>query len=131
MGGGKNWSLHGGVFNEDGGNNGTGEDEDITFDVRGSANVLALANPETKNVLHVGAGYSHRKPTGNVRFRARPGSGDGARQIDTGNLGSVDNVGVYSAELAAVAGPFSFQGEYFQADLSRSGGNQDRSQRNG
>lgn len=127
MGGGQNWSLHGGIFNEDGGNSGTGEDEDITVDVRGSANVLALANPDTKNVLHLGAGYSHRKPTGNVRFRARPGSGDGARQIDTGNFGSVDNVGVYSAELAAVSGPVSFQGEYFHADASRSGGNADAS----
>lgn len=127
MAGGSNWSLHGGVFNEDGGNAGTGEDEDITFDVRGSVNLLGMPNAGNAkgNVLHLGAGYSHRRPTGNVRFRARPGSGDGARQIDTGNFRSVDDVGVYSAELAAVVGPVSFQGEYFHTDVSRSGGNAD------
>jgi len=125
LGGGDNWSLSGGVFNEDAGNTGTGEDEDVTFDVRGSVNVLGLANADTKNVLHLGAGYSHRKPTGSVRFRARPGTGDGTRQVDTGSFSSVDSVGVYSAELAAVAGPLSFQGEYFNTDVSRSSGNQD------
>ncbi len=127
LGGGDNWSLAAGIFNEDGGNTGTGEDEDVTYDFRGSANLLGLTNPDTKNVLHLGAGYSHRKPTGTVRFRARPGTGDGARQIDTGNFSSVDSVGVYSAELAAVMGPLSIQGEYFNADVSRSGGNRDAS----
>ncbi|MEZ5814448.1 MAG: porin [Alphaproteobacteria bacterium] len=125
LAGGKNWSLGAGIFNEDGGNTSTGDDEDITYDVRGSVNVLGLANEDTKNVLHLGAGYSYRNPTGTVRFRARPGTGDGARQIDTGSFGAVDSVGVYNAELAAVAGPLSFQGEYFKADANRSGGNQD------
>ncbi len=126
LAGGSNWSLGAGVFNEDGGNAGTGEDEDVTFDVRGSVNVLGLAgNNVGDNVLHLGAGYSHRKPTGTVRFRARPGTGDGARQIDTGSFGAVDNVGVYNAELAAVAGPLSFQGEYFMTDVNRSGGSMD------
>lgn len=125
MGGGDNWSLHAGVFNEDGGNTSTGDDEDITYDVRGSVNVLGLGNNVGDNVLHVGAGYSHRNPTGTVRFRARPGTGDGMRTIDTGNIGFVEDVGVYSAELASVVGPFSFQGEYFKADVSRNGGNAD------
>ncbi|HOO81733.1 MAG TPA: porin [Alphaproteobacteria bacterium] len=125
LAGGDNWSLGAGVFNEDGGNSGTGEDEDVTFDVRGSVNVLGLGSNASDSVLHLGAGYSHREPTGNVRFRARPGTGDGARTIDTGNFGSVDDVGVYNAELAAVFGPVSFQGEYLKADVSRSGGNQD------
>ena len=123
--GGENWSLAGGVFNEDGGNTSTGDDEDITVDVRGSVNVLGLGNNVGDNVLHLGAGYSHRRPTGSVRFRARPGTGDGNRIIDTGSIGSVDTVGVYGAELAGVFGPFSFQSEYFQADLDRSGGTAD------
>tara|TARA_R110001592_G_scaffold29350_6_gene106555 strand:- start:26815 stop:28227 length:1413 start_codon:yes stop_codon:yes gene_type:complete len=125
MAGGSHWSLAAGIFNEDAGNSGTGEDEDVTVDVRGSVNALGLANADTKNVLHLGAGYSHRAPTGNVRFSARPGTGDGARQIDTGNIGSADDVGLFGVELAAVVGPFSFQSEYFDAEVSRSGGNQD------
>ena len=124
LGGGDNWSLAAGVFNEDAGNDDTGEDEDVTFDVRGSVNLLGLADAETDNVLHLGAGVSHRRPTGNVRFSAKP-AGDGDRIIDTGNFGSVDDVNVYSLEAAGVFGPFSFQSEYFTADVSRSGGNVD------
>lgn len=123
MGGGDNWSLAAGIFNEDAGNDDTGEDEDVTFDVRGSVNVLGLTNSETKNVIHLGAGVSYRRPTGNVRFSAKP-AGDGDRIIDTGNLASVDDVTVYGLEAAAVVGPFSFQSEYFMTDVSRSGGNQ-------
>lgn len=125
LAGGDNWSVGAGVFNEDAGNSGTGEDEDITYDARGSVNALGLMDAESEHVVHLGAGVSHRRPTGNVRFRARPGTGDGARIIDTGNIGSVDNVNVYGVELASVVGPFSFQSEYFQTDVSRSGGNTD------
>lgn len=124
LGGGETWSWGLGVFNEDGGNSDTGEDEDISLDGRITTNVLALANQDTENVLHVGFGASHRRPTGNVRFRARP-VGDGTDIIDTGNFGSVDTVNVFSAELGSVFGPFTFQGEYFDAEVNRSGGNSD------
>ena len=124
LGGGDNWSLAAGVFNEDAGNDDTGEDEDVTFDVRGSVNALALADPETSNVLHLGAGVSHRRPTGSVSFSAKP-AGDGDKIINTGSIASVDDVTVYGVEAAAVFGPVSFQSEYFTADLSRSGGSAD------
>ena len=124
LGGGNAWSWGLGVFNESAGNSDTGDDEDISVDGRLTTNLLAWTDPETENILHVGAGASLRNPTGNVRFRARP-VGDGANIIDTGSFGSVDNVGVYNAELGAVFGPVSFQGEYFKADVSREGGNSD------
>jgi len=124
LGGGEDWSWALGVFNESGGNSDTGDDEDISVDGRLTTNVLALMDEGTDNVLHVGAGVSHRRPTGNVRFRARP-VGDGANIIDTGNFGSVDTVNVYNAELGAVLGPLSFQGEYFDTSVSRDGGNSD------
>lgn len=126
LGGGDNWSLAAGIFNEDAGNDDTGEDEDVTIDLRGSVNILGLMDAETDNVFHLGAGISHRRPTGNVRFSAKP-AGDGDRIIDTGNFGSVDDVNVYNLEAAAVLGPFSFQAEYFNTDVSRSGGNSDTS----
>ena len=123
-GGGENYSWGLGVFSEDGGNSDTRDDEDISVDGRITTNVLALANQDTDNVLHVGAGISHRRPTGTVRFRARP-VGDGTNIIDTGSFSAVDTVNVYNAELGAVFGPFTFQGEYFDTDVSRNGGNSD------
>lgn len=124
LGGGENWSWGLGVFNEDGGNSDTGDDEDISVDGRLTTNVFALIDENTENVLHLGAGMSHRRPTGNIRFRARP-VGDGANIIDTGNFASVENVNVYNAELGAVFGPFTFQGEYFDTVVNRNGGNND------
>lgn len=124
LGGGETWSWGLGVFNEDAGNSDTGDDEDISVDGRVTTNVLAAINKDDDNVLHVGAGISHRRPTGNVRFRARP-VGDGADIIDTGNFAAVDSVDVMSVELGSVIGPFTFQGEYFNAQVSRNGGNRD------
>ncbi|MFK7839100.1 MAG: OprO/OprP family phosphate-selective porin [Bdellovibrionales bacterium] len=124
LGGGEDWSWGVGVFNESGGNSDTGDDEDISLDGRVTTNVLALMDQDTDNILHLGLGASLRNPTGNVRFRARP-VGDGANIIDTGNFGSVEDVSVYNAELGAVLGPFTFQGEYFDANVSRDGNNSD------
>lgn len=124
LSGGDNWSFATGVFSEDAGNSDTGEDEDVTFDTRGSINLLGFTDNANGNVLHLGAGYSHRRPTGTVRFRAKP-SGDGLSMVSTGNITSVDNVGVYNLELAAVLGPVSLQSEYFNATVNRSGGNSD------
>lgn len=126
LGGGENWSWGLGVFNEDGGNSDTDDDEDISIDGRVTTNVLALANANTDHVLHVGAGGSHRRPTGSVRFRARP-VGDGANIIDTGSFAAVDSVNIFSAELGSVIGPFTFQGEYFDTKVNRNGGNSDAS----
>ncbi len=126
LGGGDNWSFAAGVFNEDAGNNDTGEDEDITYDFRGSANIFGLAKSDTDNILHIGAGYSHRRPTGDISFSAKP-AGDGDDIIDTASISFVDSVNLYNAELAAVLGSVSFQGEYFMADVSRSNGNSDAS----
>ncbi len=124
LGGGEKWSWGLGVFNEEGGNADTDDDEDISVDGRVTTNILSLMNEESENVLHLGAGVSHRRPTGNVRFRARP-VGDGTNIIDTGNFAAVDSVNVYNLELGAVFGPFTFQGEYFNTEVDRSGGNAD------
>ncbi len=124
LGHGNNWTLAGGVFNQDASPTGGDPDEDITFDVRGSVNILGLGNNVGNNVLHLGAGYSHRKPEGTVNFDAAP-AGEGPDLIDTGAIGAIENVGVYNAELAAIFGPVSFQGEYFMADVSRDNGNMD------
>ena len=124
LGHGDHWTLAGGVFNQDASPSGGDPDEDITFDIRGSMNVLGMGNNVNDNVLHLGAGYSHRKPEGGVNFDAAP-TGEGPDLIDTGAIGAIENVGVYNAELAAVMGPVSFQGEYFMTNVSRDNGNPD------
>ena len=124
-GGGDNWSLAAGLFNEDAGNDNTGDDEDMNLDVRGSLNVLGLMpNTETDNVLHLGAGMSHRRPTGAVSFGAKP-TGEGDNMVSTGSFSAVDDVNVYVAEAAGIFGPVSVQGEYFNAQVQRNGGNAD------
>lgn len=124
LGHGDDWTLAGGVFNQDARPTAGDPDEDITFDARGSVNVLGLSDNAGDNVLHLGAGYSHRKPEASVNFDAAP-AGEGPDLIDTGMISAIDNIGVYNAELAAVIGPVSFQSEYFMTDVSRDSGNAD------
>ena len=124
LAGGDNWSLGGGVFNQDARPSGGDPDEDITFDVRGSVNLMGLSGDEDDDVLHIGAGYSHRKPEGMINFDAAP-AGEGPDLIDTGAIGAVEHVEVYGFELASVIGPFSLQSEYFHADVNRDNGNMD------
>lgn len=116
--GGDHWSVSTGVFGEDPDNADTGNDEDTSLDVRGSANVLGLADVETDNVFHIGAGLSHRRPTDGTRFRVRT-TGDGPRAVDTGEINDVDDINIYNLELAGVFGPLSFKSEYFDANVNR------------
>lgn len=117
-----NWSLGVGAFGEGAGVNGSSDDEDSSIEGRGSINLLGLSDDQTDNILHLGAGYSYRDPgDGEARFRARPGTGDGPRIVDTGTINNVDDVSVYGLELAGVFGPFSAQAEYLKADVSVDG----------
>ena len=118
----ENWSLGVGLFGEEAGNDDTGDDEDHFINARATANLLGLMQEDTQHVLHIGAGFSFRNTTGDIRYRTRPGTGDGARLIDTGNISSVDSVDIVNAELGGVFGPAHFLGEYFSSSLSRDGG---------
>lgn len=111
--GGESWSLISGVFGQSAGNTSPEDDEDLSFYLRGSANVLS----HSENVVHIAASVGHRRPNGDVRFSARP-AGDSDRIVDTGSFDMVDHVNVYAAELAAVFGPVSLQTEYYAAEIS-------------
>lgn len=117
--GGENWSLAGGVFNEDPGIN-TTDDEAVSVDVRGSMDLLM----DSPHVLHVGLGGSFRTPNStseSVTLSGRP-AGTGPSMVTTGAISDIDRSTVLGAELAGVFGPFSFQGEYFQNRLERDPG---------
>jgi phosphate-selective porin OprO/OprP len=118
--GGENWSLAGGVFNEDPGIN-SSDDEAVSFDARGSVDLLM----DSPDVLHVGLGGSIRSPNATseqVTISARP-AGTGPSMVTTGGLSDIDRSTVWGAELAGVFGPLSFQGEYFLNSLDRDDGN--------
>ncbi|MEM7618687.1 MAG: porin [Pseudomonadota bacterium] len=114
----ENYSLAVGVYNEDAGAD-DDEGEDFSIDSRLSANLLGLYDEDNEDVFHVGFGHSFQVPDGDVRYRARPGIGDGARFVDTGVIDDVDTINIMNAELVGVFGPLSFQSEYFITALSR------------
>jgi phosphate-selective porin OprO and OprP len=77
-------------------------------------------------LFHFGlsAAYEDRRDDNTLRFRDRPEArpGGGVRLIDTGNVTLVENTLKYGLELAYQAGPFSIEGEYLSADVSRETG---------
>jgi phosphate-selective porin OprO and OprP len=92
---------------------------------------LVCCSDDDRHYLHVGGAYSIRDDrAGAVRFRARPEWRDtttvaslNGRFVDTGDL-AADDYSLYQAEAAWVAGAFSAQAEYVQADVTTAAGNQ-------
>lgn len=118
-GGGENWSLAAGVFNEDASVN-SADDESVSFDAKGTVDLLQ----NSPNVLHFGLGGSYRSPNStseSVSLSAKP-AGTGRNLISTGGIDDVDSVTVLGAEAAAVFGPFSAQGEYMRYSAEQSSG---------
>ena len=81
---------------------------------------LPIDDQDAKQLLHVGLGYSYRKPdTGEYRVRSKPEAHlSGVRYINTGTLEDVDNVNLTNLEAAYVSGPFSIQTEYLMAKVN-------------
>lgn len=77
-------------------------------------------------VVHLGAWGAWENPSDTnmdtLRLRQRPEAHITDRLVDTGTFGDVDDLTKWGVEAAAVAGPFSAQGEYMTLDVSRSGG---------
>ena len=119
--GGKNWSLAGSVY---GGKAADAEDGQEGYGFGARASFAPIA--EKTRVVHFGAAIAREEPLDDrddVRFRQRPEFHAAAnRLVDTGNITNVDNIQRYGLEAAAVAGPFSIQGEYLKAKVSRESG---------
>lgn len=73
-----------------------------------------------ENLLHVGAGASHRSPAAAYQYTARPENHLAKTFLDTGAMqtGSVD---LMNGEAALALGPFSMQGELMRSQVSRNG----------
>lgn len=142
--GGENWTLSAGWFG-DGVTTQNTDDEGAQIVARGTFAPVSGSS----RVVHLGLAGSRVEPqqaagsrVETVRFRSRPeanvmtdgvvdnallldGTGhsfgvSAGRLVDTGNIpGDVKAWTLFGAELAAVLGPFSFQGEYIRAGVSR------------
>lgn len=102
--------VSGGVFNG-------GENKDNYWIYTARVSGLPWYGDEGRRLLHLGAAYSRRNPESDYTFRARPGSHQANRHLDTGPL-PVDDIDLWAAEAALVLGPFSVQGEFARADAS-------------
>lgn len=66
-------------------------------------------------LLHLGVGVTDRSPVDDgLRIRSRPEAHLSPRVVDTGTI-AADGLLSYNLEAALVSGPWSFQGEYYQA----------------
>ena len=122
---GSRWQASGGIFGQEVGDvDATGRDEAWGATVR----VTAAPILSDKHVLHIGLATSRRTPNAaatpnRMRFRARPETYvNQARFISTGQMTNVKYASYYNAELAAVSGPISVQGEYTRVDVHRLAG---------
>lgn len=117
--GGDDWSLAGGVFNEDAGTNNGTDDEALSFEARATTDLLR----DSDNVLHIGGGASWRKPNSvsNALTLSAPPAGISSTTnlLSTGAINNVDNNIVSGAEAAAAFGPVLLQGEYLRMDIER------------
>jgi len=118
---GDNWSASVGYFVDgvilNGGDNVSTEDQGVTARVH-----FAPLAEKTENVhLGLSAYYKSDQDAGE-RFRQRPEIHNAPRLVDTGTIGSVDDIWSVNPEVAAVFGPFSAQAEYNYTSVQRTGG---------
>lgn len=111
-------------------------EDDAPFDFGGhsgwnvSGRIAGLPWFEDKTkLLHLGFSYIHKFRSDSTQedkelvFSATPKAHLAEAMVNTGRLTS-DGAGIYNAALALVLGPFSVQGEYYDARVARdTGGN--------
>ncbi|MCB0464854.1 MAG: hypothetical protein KDC78_04130 [Aequorivita sp.] len=98
----------------------TGNDilADDGYALTGRITGLAIQNPEKRQLLHLGLGYSYRKPESKTySVSSRPEAHLELKYINTETIENVDNINLANFEAVFVSGPFSIQGEYLSATL--------------
>ncbi len=91
---------------------------DDGYVITGRMTGLAIRNIEKRQLLHLGAAHSYRKPESKAyQVVIRPGAHLAPKYISTGILKDVESIALTNYEAAYVHGPFSFQGEYLNATV--------------
>ncbi|MFD1616378.1 OprO/OprP family phosphate-selective porin [Gelatiniphilus marinus] len=83
--------------------------------VTGRVTGLLINNEPNNNVLHVGAGFSHRK-TESFSISAKPAH-LALEYINTNDITNVKHVNLLSLESAYIQNSFSLQGEYISSQV--------------
>jgi len=81
--------------------------------------VAGLVLKDDENLLHIGAGYSYRKPQEDKEYgyKVRPETHISNKYIVTA-VSDVENVNLMNVEAAWVANSFSLQGEFLKAKVN-------------
>lgn len=113
----KRLSAQVGVFrNAD--NNSNDAFADDGYIVTGRVTGLVLRNETQRQLLHLGAAYSFRKPESKeYQIAATPGAHLSPEYIDTGIIKNIENIGLANFETLFIQGPFAFQVEYLNASV--------------
>lgn len=100
-------------------NNGNDILADDGYVLTGRITGLALQNSKKKQLLHLGLGYSYRKPESKTySVSSRPEAHLELKYINTETIENVDNINLANFEAAFVSGPFSVQAEYLTATVN-------------
>ena len=98
------------------------------YNLTGRLTYVPIYENDGARVVHLGTAYTYKDRNGEgstVRFRQRPEARTADRWVDTGSISNVDDTGIIGLEAAWVEGPFSLQGEYMKAMVSRTAGSSD------
>ena len=100
--------------------NGYGETTDQEHRFHASGRITSLAFTKGENLLHLGLAYQMLKPDNNlIQYAQEPETHMQVDFVNTGDISDVSSESILGTELATVIGPFSVQGEYQRATLSR------------
>jgi len=90
----------------------------------GRVTFLPLYEESGRELIHLGAAYSIRRPEGTISFSQRPEAHMVPKLTNTGRI-DADRVHLLGGEAAWVHGPLSLQGEYIAAAVDAAGGQDD------
>jgi phosphate-selective porin OprO/OprP len=110
-----NWGVG---FYYDADDFGVSIDED-RFNITGRVAFRPIYEDKGKRLIHVGLSGTSKsiEEGGTLRFRGRPGAHFGPRFVDTSGI-PADDALAFALELAGVHGPFWWQAEYYNMDVS-------------
>ncbi len=88
---------------------------DGKYNITGRVTGLPLYENDGRRLVHLGLGYSYRKPDKVVRLSMRPEANLIPDPLADAGSFAADDVNILGAETALVYGPLSLQGEYVTA----------------
>ena len=117
---GENWSVAGGVFNDDAGVQSTADE---ALSVTGRLTFAPINDEDS--TLHLGGSAAYREPdsaTDTFDFDAKAENAVQSADSVSALITTANSATIYGAEIAGVFGPISAQGEYFHVGVDNNAG---------